>query len=244
MFESHFEVFLADTDLARKIHYQLRYDIYCEEREFEDASVFSEREEVDLFDERAVHFIIRDIQSKHWVAAMRLVLPGGTFPITSLCKLDREFLPDQVGGKLAEISRLCIKREAFDFDCVGASGAESREGILERSLSKRQVATEIIFRFIYAAYDYSNQNGIGYWYFLATPALARMVSMAKIPFTPAGAACNHNGVRVPYFADIERSHGLASNNSRQIQKIIDSTRAPYALFSSCFGDDISTKFTA
>ncbi len=241
MFETHFEVFLADTGLARKIHYQLRYDVYCEERGFEDATAFSEREEVDLFDERAVHFVVRDIHTKHWVAAMRLVLPGGDFPIASLCKLDKEFLPDHVDGELAEISRLCIKREAF---CLDDPKASAEEGVLEQSLRKRQVATEIIFRFIYAAYDYSNQNGIGYWYFLATPALARMVSMAKIPFTPAGAACNHNGVRFPYFADIEHSHCFASSKSKQIQRIIDSGKAPYALFSSCFGNELSAKLSA
>lgn len=244
MFESHFEVFLADTDLARKIHYQLRYDIYCEERGFEDATAFSEREELDFFDDRAVHFIVRDIHTQHWVAAMRLVLPGGNFPIASLCKLDKEFLPDHVDGDLAEISRLCIKREAFCFDGLRASAGENREGILERSLRKRQVATEIIFRFIYAAYEYSNQNGIGYWYFLATPALARMVSMAKIPFTPAGAACNHNGIRFPYFADIEHSHGFASSKSKQIQRIIGSGKAPYALFSSCFVEESSVQLRA
>ena len=234
MFESHFEVFLADTDLARKIHYRLRYDIYCEERGFEDATVFSEREEVDLFDERAVHFIVRDIQSKHWVAAMRLVLPGETLPINSLCKLDKKFLADKIDGVLGEISRLCIKREAFELDYCVLHEGQNREDKLETLLKKRELSTEIIFRFIYAAYNYSNQNGIGYWYFLATPALARMVSMAKIPFTLAGAACTHNGVRFPYFADIEHSHGFASNSSRQIQKIIDSTKAPYVLFSDYF----------
>lgn len=237
MFESHFEVFLADTDFAKKIHYRLRYDIYCEERGFEDSTVFAEKEEVDLFDDRAVHFIIRDVDSKQWVAAMRLVLPGPRFPISSLCKLDKEFTSDAIDGDFAEISRLCIKREAFSFGCMEGSIEKERAGLLERSLRKRQVATEIIFRFIYAAYDYSNQNGIGYWYFLATPALARMVSMAKIPFTPAGSACNHNGIRFPYFADIEHSHGFASNNSRQIQKIIDSSNRPYTNYSDNFGNE-------
>jgi len=239
VFEAHFEVFFADTAAARKIHYQIRYEVYCEERGFEDSTAFSEKEEIDSFDKRAVHFIVRDIESRHWVAAMRLVLPGDLLPINSLCKLDNEFSTDFINGEFAEISRLCIKREAFCSDHAEEAHEGKKEGILERrSLGKRRVATEIIFRFIYAAYDYSNQNGISYWYFLATPALGRMVSMAKIPFSPAGPACNHNGIRIPYFADIEHSHGFASDNSRQIQKIIDSAKAPYTLFSDGFGNDI------
>lgn len=230
MFEKHFEVFLADTASSQKLHYQLRYQIYCEERGFEDASAFSMAEEQDLFDDQALHFIVRDIHSGMWVAAMRMVLPGKPFPIELLCKLDEEFAKKLVDHDVAEISRLCIKRDAF----LPAAG--EHDGVIETQIRKRKVASEIVFRLLYAAYSVSKEKGIGYWYFLATPALARMVSMAKIPFTPAGPACNHNGIRFPYFADIEHSHGFAAENSEQIRKIIGSLSQPFICFSASFGD--------
>lgn len=237
MFNSHFEVFLADTQESRRLHYQIRYDVYCEERGFEEAGQFSSQEEKDSFDDGSVHFIVRDKLSKDWVAAMRLVMPGvSKFPIESRCKLDREFESCNFDGSIAEISRLCLKRDFLPLNPLQEKLFSERLRLRDALIERRKFVSEILYRLLYSAFVYSRQNGVGYWYFLATPALARMVSKGQIPFTPAGSGCDYNGIRFPYFSDIVHSHSHASNNSKQMGEIFSGMNEAYLLYSDYFGD--------
>lgn len=237
MFNSHFEVFLADTQEARRLHYQIRYDVYCEERGFEEAGQFVDQEEKDRFDDGSAHFIVRDKLSKNWVAAMRLVMPGfSKFPIESISKLDREFESHNFEGSIAEISRLCLKRDFLPMNPVREKHLSERVRLRDALIERKKFASEMLYRLLYSAFVYSRKNGVSYWYFLATPALARMVSKGRIPFTPAGAGCDHNGIRFPYFADIVHSHSHASNNSKQMGEIFSGMDEAYLLYSDYFDD--------
>ena len=50
MFDSHYQVLLADTQAARAIHYKIRYHVYCLERRFENPALFPRGEEQDPWD--------------------------------------------------------------------------------------------------------------------------------------------------------------------------------------------------
>ena len=58
-FDSNFEVFLADTLEGKQIHYNLRYQVYCDEMGFEDKDSFPDKMESDEWDDNSVHFIVR-----------------------------------------------------------------------------------------------------------------------------------------------------------------------------------------
>lgn len=57
MFDERYQIFLADTDESRRLHFKLRFEIYCIDRSFENHSKSPEQEEVDEADSHALHFI-------------------------------------------------------------------------------------------------------------------------------------------------------------------------------------------
>src|SRR3569832_697528 len=80
MNKEHFEVVLADDECSRRIHYQLRYQVFCLDTGYEDPDAFPDGEEKDEWDQNAVHFLVRERETQQWVAAMRLVIPQDKAP--------------------------------------------------------------------------------------------------------------------------------------------------------------------
>jgi len=62
MFDKRYEVILADTDEARRVHYRLRYQVYCMEEGFEAHDKFPDRMERDT-PERVAALVRRWIKS-------------------------------------------------------------------------------------------------------------------------------------------------------------------------------------
>ena len=90
-FDTNFEVFLADTPGSREIHFNLRYQVYCEEMGFEDKDRFPDQMESDEWDDCAVHFLVRHRYTGQWLAAMRLVYhKDSAFPFEEKSRLDEK----------------------------------------------------------------------------------------------------------------------------------------------------------
>ena len=66
-------VALADPPASKKLHYQLRYQVYCQKLAYEDPTQFPDGEERDQYDEHAVHFLAYDGRRGDWAGALRLV---------------------------------------------------------------------------------------------------------------------------------------------------------------------------
>ena len=54
MTNNSYEVILADTEESKSIHYNLRYQIFCMEKGFEEASKFQDKMEKDVYDDNAL----------------------------------------------------------------------------------------------------------------------------------------------------------------------------------------------
>ena len=109
MFDHPFEVFLADTSQSKKIHYQLRYKIYCLEKRYEDPEAYPDFQECDAYDAHAAHFIIRSRDSAMWLGAMRLIIGApATLPITTLATIESHAIDRMTNKITAEASRLCV----------------------------------------------------------------------------------------------------------------------------------------
>ena len=105
MFDTHFDVLLCDTTESRDWHYELRYDVYCIDRAYENASAFPDKRERDNHDAESVHFLVRNRTNGQFVASMRLVVgEPSELPFWHHCQLDK---PKEHAalGKSAEISR-------------------------------------------------------------------------------------------------------------------------------------------
>ena len=84
-----YEVVLANTAESKKIHFNLRYQIYCIEKGFEEAKQFPDELEKDEYDDRAVHFLIKHKADQQWVGTFRLIIDKfHDLPISQHAQID------------------------------------------------------------------------------------------------------------------------------------------------------------
>lgn len=191
MFDSHFEVFLADTEESKKIHYKIRYQVYCEEMGFENKEDFPDEMEYDADDEKSIHFIVRNKETTDWVGAMRLIYKGdGLLPVEQSCNLNEKVNNDLF--ETVEISRLCLLkhvRKGKDIDPPHGIYKDPKQNKLNRL---------IIWGMFHAAVEYGNENKIPNSYFMTTMALAKLLKRAGLNLINIGGSCQHKGERFPF----------------------------------------------
>lgn len=116
VYTRYFEFFRVDGDDLLDTAYQIRYQVYCEERGFLDPSQFPSRIETDRYDDTSVHFVGRH-RFRHLAAGtVRLVLASNRgFPLLEHCEFEREFayirdMGQPILRQYAEISRLAVSK--------------------------------------------------------------------------------------------------------------------------------------
>lgn len=194
-----YEVILADTETARRIHYQIRYHIYCLQAGYENPAFFPEEEEKDAWDPYSAHFLVRSRETREWVGAMRLILPGSpSLPIEQRTTLVPPYAVPQEGR--AELSRLCLVGQ--DPMPIGTDAAG--QCVAFRSAMKQRRRTgEVLLALMCGAVAYSRDHGIHHWYFLTTQSLSRIVSkLTPLNMTQVGDPCWHRGERYPYITSV------------------------------------------
>lgn len=236
MFDKRYEVILADTAEARKIHYQLRYQVYCLEEGFEAHENFPDHMERDEWDGNSVHFIVRSKKTMEWVAAMRLVLPQQeSLPMENMCSIDSRVVPSSYDENIAEISRICIKDTfrrkrqpvAEHGDSITSSDAGEKVAAGRQRFSK----SEIMLGLFRAATVYSHKHDISNWYFLTTPALARLLNHMNIQLIKIGSACLHRGKRFPFMTDLKESEKYLRRGCPVVEKMFGRYDLAYRAFS-------------
>ena len=187
MFDDHFEVIFADTEWAKTVHYRLRYRVYCLERGYEDPQAHPNASERDRYDDAAAHFLVRAVESREWLAGLRLItVPFESLPMIRVCEIYKEELPDFKKGKVAEVSRLCALTPKATLNV----SSETNTSWLSMGL-------------IRAARSYALQHNIRYFAFFITDPLARLLRRVGIEFTPVGPVSNYRGERRPYLHDVK-----------------------------------------
>lgn len=203
-----FEVILADDQWSRRIHHQLRYQVFCLETGYEDPAQFPDGEEKDEWDDHAVHFLVKERCSGHWVAAMRLVLPSmQTLPIEKRVAIESSLRHDQ--RYCAEVSRLCMvghyrrRLQGRAVPCDDPlSGNTIKSGVRSEVVRQERTA-EILRVLLKAGLAASCERAIAYCYMLTTRALAKIAGyVLPMNMRLAGPACLHRGERYPYLVDV------------------------------------------
>ena len=155
MFDSRYEVYLADTAESRKLHHQVRYQVFCVERGFEDPQKFPDCQERDAWDQDSHHFVVQDRETGAGVAAMRIVLPtAGKLPVEQLGCIAAPPAIHAVRNRVAEVSRICMVR-----------GDVRGNGVPVRAVSWGS-ESEIILGLLRAIDRYSNDHDIPHFYML------------------------------------------------------------------------------
>lgn len=203
-------MFLADTLESKQIHYNLRYQVYCDEMGFEDKSAFPEQMEFDEWDDHAVHFIVRHRASGHWLGGLRLVFNHhGIFPFEQVAKPHQQIKQTE-RETAVEMSRLCVIREARRF----SSKRFAPYGLPEQEISEENDKIKSLYNFknqtrsimwglIRAAVVYSDELDLSHWYFIVAPALAGFIRREKFDMLQIGNPCEHRGSRTPYQLNVD-----------------------------------------
>lgn len=215
-FRKYFEIIQADTESLRNEAFRLRYQVYCLEMGFEDATDLVDHRETDAFDNRSVHSIIRyKCNSPPTVAAgVRLVLadrqdPAKPFPVEEHCEvsLTRTGLdPASIDrGTLAEISRFAVskefKRRVGESQSVSGIGPVTDAYVAVKDGAR--LMPHLTLGLFAAIVRMSASNGITHWYAVMEPSLFRLLTRFGINFLPIGEMVDYHGMRRPCFGEIE-----------------------------------------
>ncbi len=211
--KEHFEVVLADDEWSRRIHYQLRYQVFCVETGYEDPALFPDGEEKDEWDDKAVHFLVRERENNRWVAAMRLILPhGDVLPIETRTEIEEALRPPC--NQVLEISRLCMvghyrrRLQGQALPCEGrdASPLNAARAADEArvEMRKRLRTAEILRVLLDAAVAYSRECGAEHWYMFITKALSKVIGhVLHLDLQQVGQPAWHRGERYPFLVNVE-----------------------------------------
>jgi N-acyl amino acid synthase of PEP-CTERM/exosortase system len=179
----------------------LRYQVYCVEKEFEDANAHPNELEKDEFDSHAVQGLLLHRATGTALGTARLVLPLSDTPERSfavqrlLRRESRKMAASVPIGSTAEVSRFSISKHSLRrlFSTNGDAGqADCRSGPLMR-LGLIQMLIRM-----------SIANNITHWYCIIEPSLKRMLDAMAFSMEPVGPLVEFHGVRQPCFCSLSK----------------------------------------
>lgn len=204
--------------------YRLRYDVYCLERHYLEASDFEEELEMDEYDDCSIHFAAYTL-SNDIVGTVRLVqpAPGQVYPFETHCAAFPEFTyPARENA--AEISRLVVKKthrrrrgdsmEGISADFMEKGSTKSIQPRPTVRRDKRGNSPLLLLGMYRELYRYSRQNGIRYWYAAMERSLARSLEKMGFKFVPIGPQVDYYGPVTPFVADLDELIGRLQNENK------------------------------
>ena len=228
-FHAHLEVRKAVSDELKNNAYQVRYNVYCLERGYEDQTKFPDRMEKDEFDSESVHAVVRHRDSKKPVGVVRLVLPNRTDP-------DRRFPIESHFGEhfnksalkqfkfsrndIAEVSRFAVSKRALVQLQKQLAGQSHSGNPVSRERDPRLLLPHISLGLIAMLFAISAEHGIAYWYAAMEPSLSRLLTRLGIEFTPIGPIMNYHGKRQPMIARVDALLDTIQHNRKDFFRLI------------------------
>lgn len=222
-FIKYFDIVQADTAELRQRCFALRFQVYCEENDFEDPSQFSDRLETDAYDTRSVHSLIVHRRTGLDAATVRLVLSAqdetALFPIELHCRqsfdevaLDINDMPRK---KIAEISRFAVskefKRRLGEAGTIAGVGPDIQSYF--NTQSDQRLIPHITIGLFAALLRMGIQHDVQYVYAVMEPSLIRLLTRLGVEFGKIGGLVDYHGKRQPCFAKV--SQMLYSISSRR-----------------------------
>lgn len=204
-FNQFFEMVPVLSDDQKKEVYKLRFQVYCNETQFEDPLQFVDGLEHDEYDNKSLHYLIRHRKTNTYAATTRLILPDldhpeKLFPIERHSTIDNhEALKEIQRSTLAEVSRFCVSKEfkRRKHDRVDTLTGIHEDNVDQISEAERRVFPHITIALIASQVRISEEQNIHYWFAVMEPALLRFLKSMGIIFTKIGPVTEYHGKRVP-----------------------------------------------
>lgn len=204
IFSRYFRVVEADTLELRRVCYRLRYDVYCVEHKFLDASHYPDQLEFDEYDDRSLHALLQHIPTGAYMGTVRLIMPlAGAkrldMPFAELCHDPRlqtgEILPFE---STAEVSRFAISKA---FRRRATDGTYPDQHVDDGDVpNDRRLGISLSMGLIVAITQMGIAANITHLCAVMDPALLRLLHAMAIEFQPLGPRVNYHGWRQPCFA--------------------------------------------
>lgn len=202
LYDQTYEVATADSHESNVEAHALRYQVYCLEKGFEDPAANPLGLEIDAFDARSRHCLLRHRETRIALGTARLILPDplrphASWPIQQVCRDPRLFgdaaLPT---ATTAEVSRFCLSSDARARIELGRG-----QDVAEAADDKR-LAPYTILGIIRGMLMVSLRRGVTHWTLIVEPALLRLLGRLGLHFTKLGPLVEYHGRRQPCFSDL------------------------------------------
>jgi N-acyl amino acid synthase of PEP-CTERM/exosortase system len=209
-FNQYFDVLRADSPEQLREIMALRYQVYCVEHGFEDASQYPDGLECDSFDKISKHYCLRHIPSQQLAGTVRLVFadpenPDRPFPMEEHCIIEPEcqaIIASHPRHEIAEISRLSVskqfRRRAREAETVHGMVDHTEMELREQ---ERRVIPQINLGLFQAIVTMTTESRIKFWLAVMEPQLLRLLNRLGIVFESAGPKVDYHGPRLPCIAN-------------------------------------------
>lgn len=208
-FQHYFEIVAAESSELIALSQRLRYQVYCVEHSFLNASDYPNELERDDYDQRAVHSVLRHRLTGLPAATVRLVLvdesePQRPFPIET-CDILRRAIRDQAWRvprqALGEISRFAVSKE-FRRRLREARSSHGLAAVLdgESADAAKRRSPHIAVGLFKAICEMSVSQHVTHWYAVMEPSLLRLLGQLGVEFQPVGPLVDYHGLRQPCIA--------------------------------------------
>jgi N-acyl amino acid synthase of PEP-CTERM/exosortase system len=234
-FHRYFELVLADTPALREEVYRIRFQVYCREMHFEREEDSPGGLEMDEFDARARHCLIRHRGSGQFAGCVRLVLadpqhPEAPFPFEKFCLksiwhdiLDVRNLPRH---KIGEISRLAVtsafRKRLGEIATPDGVATPTRNG---NGQPERRHIPPIAIGLYFAVTAVGLLENLDGVFAMMEPRLARRLVHVGIKFSQVGSVVQYHGPRAPFYITRE---SLFANLKPEMRTFLEALRADLA----------------
>ncbi|HSD85123.1 MAG TPA: PEP-CTERM/exosortase system-associated acyltransferase, partial [Anaerolineae bacterium] len=205
-FNDYFDMVPATTESLKLAVYRLRYQVFCLETGFEDKDCFPGKLEMDEYDRRSEHYLIRHRQSGVYAATTRIILPDtknpeSLFPIERHCSLTTSHLLEHIPREcLGEVSRFCVsgffKRRPGEKGTLAGIGPQKHQ-YYHSTEEERRCWPHITLALIACLNRINLTHVTTHLYALMEPSLVRMLNSIGITFLPIGPLTDYHGIRQP-----------------------------------------------
>ena len=198
-----FTVVPADTHELRDCVHKLRYQAYCIENPFEDATRHPRKLETDEYDERAVHSLLVHSPTNIPVGSVRLIIHDDgeetdPLPIHHACG-ELETLDDLCapGRRVGEVSRFCLSREA-----LGEAQQIVRAEWGVTRVPRAHDSFTATLSLLSAVVGMAVMEDVSHICALMAPTLLRLFAGFGLRLAPLGPAVEHHGLRMPVYSHL------------------------------------------
>lgn len=205
-FLQYFQIELATSEEDRRAIFEVRYRVYCEEFKYEPGESFPDKAEMDEYDERSLHCLIRHKRSGRVAGCVRLVPASNDItellPFEKHCaeSVDTVFVESLniQRCQIAEVSRLAVDG-AFR---RRPGEVETRFGEIEAldcSAAEKRTFSLIAISGFLASAALAELSGRSDVFAMMEPFLPRLVNRSGICWQQAGRPIQYHGERALYY---------------------------------------------